>query len=205
MQFLLALQIRRFVMRKLFVGMVVLVSAAGGISACGSSEQRKEKASVAQTAGVAVEKVQKTNDVTPVGASNTSTIGGSRPAVLDTTPKPRFTLVLGEGEGGFKFRSTMLSDEAKAKIDKMFTSDDVDLTNAHFEIEGYTDNLGSKEVNEQYGRARANAVKQYLGECYEIPAGSIKVVSYGMEKPVADNSTAEGRARNRRVVIKVVD
>jgi outer membrane protein OmpA-like peptidoglycan-associated protein len=48
-------------------------------------------------------------------------------------------------------------------------------------------------------------VRQYLGEEHEIPGDCISVVSYGMEKPVADNSTPDGRARNRRVVIKVVD
>jgi outer membrane protein OmpA-like peptidoglycan-associated protein len=99
----------------------------------------------------------------------------------------------------------MLSAEAKAKIDEMFTGGNIDLNNARFEIEGYTDNLGSQELNHQVGLARANAVKQYLGEEYEIPAHWITVVSYGMEKPVADNATPEGRARNRRVVIKVVD
>jgi len=188
-------------MRKVLVGMVVLLSAVG-ISACGNKSETKGNSPVAQTPSDAV---QKAADVKATVTSDATVFRGSQPAVLDTAPKPRFTLVLGEGKDGFKFRSTILSDEAKAEIDKMFNSDEVDLTNAHFEIEGYTDNLGSKEVNEQYGRARANAVKQYLGECYEIPAGWIKVVSYGMEKPVADNSTPEGRARNRRVVIKVVD
>ena len=182
-------------MRKVLAGMVVLVSSVGGISACGNKAETKANPPVAQTQTPTVA-VQKAADVKTVGASD-ATVKGD---VL-----PRFTLVLGEGKGGFKFRSTTLSDDAKAKIDEMFTGEKVDLNTAHYEIEGYTDNLGSKEVNHQVGLARANAVKQYLGECYEIPADWIKVVSYGMEKPVADNSTPEGRAKNRRVVIKVVD
>jgi peptidoglycan-associated lipoprotein len=180
-------------MRKLLVGMVVLVSTVGGISACGKKAETKANPPAAQTPIVAI---QKTADVKTVSASD-ATVKGD---VL-----PRFTLVLGEGKDGFKFRSTKLSDEAKAKIDLMFIGDEFDLTNAHFEIEGYTDNLGSTQVNEQYGRARANAVKEYLGECYGISADQIKVVSHGMDNPVADNSTPEGRAKNRRVVIKVVD
>jgi outer membrane protein OmpA-like peptidoglycan-associated protein len=133
--------------------------------------------------------------------------GGSQPGTLEATPKPRFTLVLGEGKGGFKFRSVMLSDEAKARIDEMFTGEgeEVGLNDAHFAIEGYTDNLGSKQLNDQVGLARAKAVRQYLNEQYEIPLDRIGVISYGMDKPVADNSTPEGRAQNRRVVIKVVD
>jgi outer membrane protein OmpA-like peptidoglycan-associated protein len=198
MQFLLALQIRRFVMRKLVVGMVALISAVGGVSACRSNDKTEVKTPVTQTAGVPVENVQNVQsvqktDVRPAGAFETA------------SKTPRFTLVLGEGKGGFKFRSVMLSDEAKAKIDEMFTGDKFDLKDAHFEIEGYTDNLGTKEVNDQVGLARAEAVRQYLGEQYEIPGNWISVVSYGMEKPAADNSTPEGRARNRRVVIKVVD
>jgi outer membrane protein OmpA-like peptidoglycan-associated protein len=182
-------------MRNLLVGMVALVSAVGGVSACGNNAKTKEKTLVAQTA-----------DLKPAGTSIPSGIGAPQPGALEAAPKtPRFTLVLGEGKGGFKFRSVMLSDEARAKIDEMFTGDKVDLNNARFEIEGYTDNLGSEEVNHQVGLARANAVKQYLGEQYEIPGDWISVVSYGMEKPVADNSTPENRARNRRVVIKVVD
>jgi len=194
-------------MRKLLVGMVALVSAVGGVAACGSNDKTQGKTPVAQTAGVPVEKaqnVQKTADVKPATTSESSRIVGSQPGALETRTS-RFTLVLGEGKGGFKFRSVMLSEEAKAKIDEMFTGDKFDLTNAHFEIEGYTDNLGSKEVNDQVGLARAEAVRQYLGEQHEIPGDWIRVVSYGMEKPAADNSTPEGRAKNRRVVIKVVD
>jgi outer membrane protein OmpA-like peptidoglycan-associated protein len=178
--------------------MVALVSAVGGVAACGSNDKTQGKTPVAQTAGVPVQNAEK------VVTSDASAIGGSQPGALETKPS-RFTLVLGEGKGGFKFRSAMLSDDAKTKIDEMFTGDKFDLKDAHFEIEGYTDNLGSKKVNDQVGLARAEAVKQYLGVQHEIPRDCISVVSYGMEKPVADNSTPEGRARNRRVVIKVVD
>jgi outer membrane protein OmpA-like peptidoglycan-associated protein len=194
-------------MRKVLVGMVALVSTVGGVAACGSADKTKTNTPIAQTSGVPLEnvqKIQKAADGKIAGATDPSGTAGSQHSALETAP-PRFTLVLGEGKGGFKFRSMMLSEEAKAKIDEMLTGEKVDLNNARFEIEGYTDNLGSKEVNDQVGLARAKAVRQYLGEAYEIPAAWISVVSYGMEKPVADNSTPEGRARNRRVVIKVVD
>ncbi len=183
-------------MRKLLVGMVAMVSAVGGVSACRSNDKTEAKTPVTQTTGVPVEKVKNV----------LSGIGGSQPGAFETASKtPRFTLVLGEGKGGFKFRSAMLSEEAKAKIDEMFTGDRFELKDAYFEIEGYTDNLGSKEVNDQVGLARAEAVRQYLGAQYQIPGNCISVVSYGMERPVADNSTPDGRAKNRRVVIKVVD
>jgi outer membrane protein OmpA-like peptidoglycan-associated protein len=191
-------------MRKVLVGIVALVSTVGGVAACGNTDKTRAKTPGAQTAGVPVENVLKTADVKPAGLSDPSGTAGSQRGALETKP-PRFTLVLGEGKGGFKFRSVMLSDEAKTKIDEMFTGDKFDMKDARFEIEGYTDNLGSKEVNFQVGLARAEAVKQYLGEQHEIPGDCISVVSYGMEKPAADNSTPEGRAQNRRVVVKVVD
>ena len=185
-------------MRKLVVGVVALVWAVG-ISACGNNNKTKAKTPAAQTADVAV---YKTADVKSTVVNDAPALVPSEPATLEKAP--RFTLVL-DGKSGFKFRSAMLSDDAKAKIDEMFTGGKVDLNHAHFEIEGYTDNLGSKELNHQVGVARAEAVKQYLGEEYEIPADWITVVSYGMDNPVGDNSTAEGRARNRRVVVKVMD
>src|SRR5215468_9335960 len=133
-------------MTKLVVGIVAVMTAAGGVSACGSSDKAKEKTPVAQTADVPIQKVEKTADIKP----------DINPVVFEPAAKtPKFTLVLSEGKSGFKFRSAMLSDEAKAKIDEMFTGDKVDLNNARFEIEGYTDNLGPTELNHQVGLARA--------------------------------------------------
>jgi outer membrane protein OmpA-like peptidoglycan-associated protein len=182
--------------------MVALVSAVSGVSACGNAD-KTGATPAAQTAGVVS---QKTTELARAGTSDPSVVSGPRAGAFETATTPsRLTLVLGEGKGGFKFRSATLSDDAKAKIDEMFAGDKIDLKNARFEIEGYTDNLGSPEVNHQVGLARAKAVKQYLGEQHEIPGDCVSAVSYGMDNPVADNSTPEGRAKNRRVVIKVMD
>ena len=165
--------------KKVFVGMVALVSAVGGVAACGSGDKSNGKTPVAQTAAVAGDKVENVQKALELKPAETGVVPG--PGIS----QPRFTLVLSEGKSGFKFRSAALSNEAKAKIDEMFTGDKFDMKNAHFEIEGYTDNLGSGDVNEKVGLARAEAVKQYLGEEYEIPADWISVVSYGMQQPVS--------------------
>ena len=47
-------------------------------------------------------------------------------------------------------------------------------------------------------------MKRYLYETYQIPLHKINVISYGEEKPVAPNTSKDGRAQNRRVVIKVL-
>jgi len=79
-----------------------------------------------------------------------------------------------------------------------------DPKNVWIEIEGHTDNVGDKVVNEKIGLERAQAVERYLYEQYQIPLHKMNVISYGEEKPVAPNKTKEGRAQNRRVVIKIL-
>ena len=64
--------------------------------------------------------------------------------------------------------------------------------------------LADKATNERIGLARAEAVKRYLYEQYQIPLHKMNVISYGKDKPVAPNKTKAGRAQNRRVVIKVL-
>ena len=60
------------------------------------------------------------------------------------------------------------------------------------------------KYNEQLGLMRAEAVKRYLYEKHQVPLHKINVISYGEGKPVAPNKTRDGRAQNRRVVIKVL-
>jgi peptidoglycan-associated lipoprotein len=112
--------------------------------------------------------------------------------------------VLSEDQGNFKFGQTKLPDSAKAKIDEMVQQLKQDPKNVFIEIEGHTDNVGDKTVNEKVGLERAEAVQRYLYEMYQIPLHKMNVISYGEDKPVAPNKTKAGRAQNRRVVIKVL-
>ena len=70
------------------------------------------------------------------------------------------------------------------------------------EIQGHTDNVGNAEYNQRLSQQRAETVKQYL-----IKKGAdenrMTAVGFGQTEPVADNSTAAGRAKNRRVVFNV--
>jgi len=78
------------------------------------------------------------------------------------------------------------------------------LTDSHVIIEGHTDNVGSAATNKKLSEQRANAVMQYLIE-RGIDKKRLKSVGYGLEKPVADNKTEEGRAKNRRVELVIQD
>jgi outer membrane protein OmpA-like peptidoglycan-associated protein len=115
-----------------------------------------------------------------------------------------YEVVLSEDEGNFKFNNIDLPDEAKARLDELISQMKADPKGAFFEIEGHTDNVGPTEVNERIGLERAEAVKRYLYEHHQIPLHKINVISYGEAKPVAENKTKEGRAQNRRVVVRVL-
>jgi OOP family OmpA-OmpF porin len=75
-------------------------------------------------------------------------------------------------------------------------------TSSKLTIEGHTDNQGSAPFNKTLSEKRANAVKNYLTS-KGIEESRITTVGYGIEKPIADNTTEEGRAKNRRVEFKI--
>lgn len=83
--------------------------------------------------------------------------------------------------------------EAVAKLLKEFP-------NAKVEVQGHTDARGSDSYNQKLSQARADAVAQVLVEQYGIAADRVASKGYGESQPVADNTTAEGRAKNRRTV-----
>jgi outer membrane protein OmpA-like peptidoglycan-associated protein len=115
-----------------------------------------------------------------------------------------FEVVLSEDQGKFKFGGADLPAEATGAIDQMLTGLASQKSAVWIEIEGHTDNVGDKKYNERLGMNRAEAVKRYLHEKHNVPLHKINVISYGEEKPAAENRTRDGRAQNRRVVIKVL-
>jgi peptidoglycan-associated lipoprotein len=115
-----------------------------------------------------------------------------------------YTVVLSEDQGNFAFGKSALPDSAKARLDELAAKIKADPQGAFFEIEGHTDAVGSKVYNEKLGMQRAEVVKRYLYESHQIPLHRMNVISFGAEKPVAPNKTKDGRAQNRRVVIKVL-
>jgi outer membrane protein OmpA-like peptidoglycan-associated protein len=71
-----------------------------------------------------------------------------------------------------------------------------------FTIEGHTDNVGSDATNSELSLRRAMSVRDYLISL-GVPPTSFEVEGYGQQRPVADNTTEDGRARNRRVEIVI--
>jgi len=115
-----------------------------------------------------------------------------------------YEVTLSEDKGGFKFGKALMPDQAKADLDQLVQKLKAEPNGAYIEIEGHTDNAGPNPINYKLGLERAEAVKRYLYEQHQVPLHKISVISYGEEKPIAPNKTRDGRAQNRRVVIKVL-
>jgi peptidoglycan-associated lipoprotein len=142
---------------------------------------------------------------TATAAANSASVANAKAEALDRASKRLvFEVVLSDEQGNFKFAKTDLPDEVKARLDELVSQLQADPKGAYFEIEGHTDNIGPKEVNEKIGLERAEAVKRYLYEHHQIPLHKMNVISYGAANPVASNKTSEGRAQNRRIVIRVL-
>ena len=98
----------------------------------------------------------------------------------------------------------------KANIDTAFSTDLdkliqflKDNPETRLEIQGHTDNTGSLNLNNKLSQSRANSVVDYLTK-NGIDRNQLIAKGYGPSLPVADNATAEGRTKNRRVVMKVL-
>jgi peptidoglycan-associated lipoprotein len=115
-----------------------------------------------------------------------------------------YEVVLSEDKGNFKFGKAVLPEQAASEIDQLVSQLKANPNGGFIEIEGHTDNVGPKDVNYKLGLERAESVKRYLYEHHQVPLHKINVISYGEEKPIAPNKTKDGRAQNRRVVIKVL-
>jgi len=86
-------------------------------------------------------------------------------------------------------------ERIKEVADYMNRHSDVDVV-----IEGHTDSRGSDAYNQGLSQRRADSVRQYLIDKFGISASRLTAKGYGESKPIADNNTAQGRQRNRRVV-----
>jgi outer membrane protein OmpA-like peptidoglycan-associated protein len=115
-----------------------------------------------------------------------------------------YEVVLNEEKGNFKFGKATMPENVTPELDQLVQQLKANPNGAYIEIEGHTDNKGTEDVNYRLGLERAEAVKRYLYETHQVPLHKINVISYGETKPAGDNKTKEGRAQNRRVVIKVL-
>lgn len=163
------------------------------------------KAGAAQGAADKAGAAAMTADGKAVAAGSAAAMAADKADAVDAaTKRIIFEVVLSEDQGNFKFGDSMLPDGAKARLDELIGQVKANPQGEYFEIEGHTDNTGPAEINYKLGLERAEAVKRYLYEQHQIPLHKMNVISYGEDKPLDVNNTRDGRAKNRRVVIKVI-
>jgi len=119
--------------------------------------------------------------------------------------KVLWTTTLSDDSVKFTFDGNKVPSEAQAILDDLASKVKGMDKGVYLEIEGHTDNIGSETYNEHLGELRAEAVRDYLAEKAGIPLHVMNVISFGESKPVAENNTREGRAKNRRVVVRVLE
>jgi outer membrane protein OmpA-like peptidoglycan-associated protein len=101
----------------------------------------------------------------------------------------------------FDFNQYTLKPEAREKLAKV-SGILLAYPNLQLQVEGYTDNIGSDGYNQKLSEERAGTVKDYLAS-QGVAQNNISAAGYGKNDPVADNSTNQGRAENRRVQLVV--
>jgi OOP family OmpA-OmpF porin len=117
-------------------------------------------------------------------------------------PAPTSEKVTFAADAFFDFDKSVLKPEGRAKLDDLVSK----MSGLNLEViiaVGHTDSVGTDSYNQRLSVRRAEAVKSYLvGKGVE--KNRVYTEGKGEKQPVADNKTAEGRAKNRRVEIEVV-
>jgi OmpA-OmpF porin, OOP family len=121
------------------------------------------------------------------------------PAVV---PAPTSEKVTFAADAFFDFDKAVLKPEGRAKLDDLISK----MSGLNLEVViavGHTDSVGTDAYNQRLSVRRAEAVKSYLVS-KGVEKNRVYTEGKGEKQPVADNKTAEGRAKNRRVEIEVV-
>jgi outer membrane protein OmpA-like peptidoglycan-associated protein len=116
-----------------------------------------------------------------------------------------WTVTITDDKIKFPFGNAELSGDATSALDQLVAKVKAYGKALYIEVEGHTDNVGDEHYNLVLAERRAQAVRGYLNENGGIPLHAMNTISFGESKPIADNSSKDGRARNRRVVIRVLE
>jgi outer membrane protein OmpA-like peptidoglycan-associated protein len=103
----------------------------------------------------------------------------------------------------FGFNKAELTRRDKQQLDTLARKIP-DVKGCIVEIEGRTDAVGNADYNYQLSKRRAAAVTQYLASEYNVPAHKIFIIGLGKDAPVEKNTSAHGRAENRRVDVRLM-
>jgi len=116
-----------------------------------------------------------------------------------------WTITLTDDKVRFPFGNAELSTDAIAILDELAGKIKAYGKALYVELEGHTDNVGADGYNTDLAYNRAMAVRNYLNQNGGIPLHAMNTISLGEDHPIADNSSRDGRAQNRRVVVRVLE
>jgi outer membrane protein OmpA-like peptidoglycan-associated protein len=132
-------------------------------------------------------------------------VGGKADVALDRLDnlrlERRFVLNLKDG-AQFDFDAVAMTQETRHQIDR-FVDDMKGANDSLLVVVGHTDSTGSEDYNFELGQKRASSVARYLISRKGMDPLRVTAVSYGASAPLADNTTREGRRKNRRIEILV--
>jgi outer membrane protein OmpA-like peptidoglycan-associated protein len=205
-----------FIMKKLRLSLITLLSAAFILTGCSSWNKSQKGAVIGTATGGAVGAViGRAAGNTALGAIIGAAVGGGAGAIIGhqmdkqaeeiakTVPDAKVERV---GEGIivefssnvlFAFDKYNLSDDAKISLNKLVKVLD-SYPDTNIEVQGHTDSKGSESYNQSLSERRAVAVSGYLSD-KNISSGRLTIKGFGETAPKYDNATADGRTQNRRV------
>ncbi len=179
-----------------------VAAAETGIEA----NERRIKDLKSETDAKVAEVDQKASRAVEVGSSAMSKAEQAALAAEEAAKgKLLWSVTLSDDTVKFSFNQATIPPGAAAVLDELIEKIKSYDKAVYIEIAGHTDNTGSEDYNLGLGEKRARAVRDYMAMKGGIPLHAMSVISYGEGQPVADNATPEGRARNRRVVISVLE
>lgn len=114
------------------------------------------------------------------------------------------SLLLNENMVSYSYEQPELTAQGRAALDTLIAYVKPKLPHVFVEIIGFTDSLSLDSQNRRIALERAESVRRYLHETGGIPLDRMSTISYGDLKPVASNTTYEGRGQNRRVLVQVL-
>lgn len=114
-----------------------------------------------------------------------------------------YSMVLSDDSVKFPVNRAALSPEAETRLAEFVNKLKADNKNVYVEIQGYTDATGDEGYNRRLAAERAEAVRTFMSK-QGVALNRMATIGYGEDSPVADNTTRQGRAQNRRVAIIVL-
>lgn len=183
----------------------VLMVGLAGLGGCATKGFVREQVGVVDTKVQAAEATIQQHDARLATLDQTSREALERATAAGKLAEGKFlySMVLSDDSIKFPVNAAELSPEAQTRLMEFANKLKGENRNVYLEIQGHTDASGPDQYNQQLGEQRAEAVRKFMNQ-QGVALNRMATISYGEAAPVADNTTREGRAQNRRVMVVVL-